>query len=268
MILHTSTPTEIIQELEKDLQWIHAEAKKKAKKLKLKIIASGITNKETVNEYTMTSPLNNQWYVTTNFRLNRAIPLQIKASCAVESQYGTLDHLILRGLTYGGRYYVRITSHAISRMKERDERFKLLCAGQIANRIFPHGEDGMGVYTRQKDIAKSLKELFEKKDGRKNLFMTTSTGIFFGFQEIQDGHGNLTIKTFVTPDMLYTHQEQNMLRFCEANIRLQKHMKTIYQGNNAFSVIDNSQEATELISIIEEYKSEMIPSPEVVELAR
>lgn len=268
MILHTSTPKEIIQELEKDLEWIHASAKKKTKKLKLKIIASGITNKDAVEEYTLTSPLNNRWFVTTNFRLNRATPLHIMASCAVESEYGTLDYLILRGLTYGGRYYARITSHTISRMKERDERFKHMCAGQIANRIFPFGEDGMGVYTREEDIAKTLEELFEKKDGRKNVFMATSTGVFFGFQEIQDGHGNVTIKTFVTPDMLYTHREHNMLRFCEANIRLQKHMKTIYKGNNAFSVIDNSQEATDLLSIIEEYRSEMIPSPEVVELAR
>lgn len=268
MILHNSTPTEIIQELEKDLEWIHTVVKKKVKKLKLKIIASGITNKDAVEEYTLTSPLNNRWFVTTNFRLNRATPLHIMASCSVESEYGTLDHLILRGLTFGGRYYVRITSHAISRMKERDERFKHMCAGQIANRIFPYGEDGMGVYTREEDIAKTLEELFEKKDGRKNLFMATSTGIFFGFQEIQDGHGNLTIKTFVTPDMLYTHREQNMLRFCEANLRLQKHMKTTYRGNNAFSVVDNSQEATELLSIIKEYRSEMLPNPEVLELAR
>lgn len=268
MILHTSSPTEIIQELEKDLEWIHTSAKKKAKKLKLKIIASGITNKENVDEYTLTSPLNNRWFVTTSLRLNRATPLHIMASCAVESEHGTLDHLILRGLSYGGRYYARITSHTISRMKERDERFKHMCAGQIANRIFPHGEDGMGVYTREEDIAKTLEELFEKKDGRKNLFMVTSTGIFFGFQEIQDGRGNVTIKTFVTPDMLYTHQEHNMLRFCEASLRLQKHTKTIKRGNNAISVVDNSQEATELLSIIEEYRSEMVLSPEVVELAR
>ena len=268
MILHTSTPTEIIQELEKDLEWIHASAKKKAKKLKLKIIASGITNKEAVDEYTLTSPLNNRWFVTISFRLNRTTPLHVIASCAVESEFGTPDHLMLRGLSYGGRYYVRITSHTVSRMKERDERFKNMCAGQIVNRIFPHGEDGMGVYTREEDVAQTLEELFEKKDGRKNVFIATSTGIFFGFQEIQDGHGNLTIKTFVTPDMLYTHREHNMLRFCEANIRLQKHMKTIYRGNNAFSMIDNSQEATELLSIIEEYRSEMIPNPEVMELAR
>ena len=268
MILHTSTPTEIIQELEKDLEWIHASAKKKAKKLKLKIIASGITNKEAVEEYTLTSPLNNRWFVTTSFRLNRATPLHVMASCTVESEFGTPDHLMLRGLSYGGRYYVRITSHTISRMKERDERFKNMCAGQIANRIFPHGEDGMGVYTREEDIAKTLEELFEKKDGRKNLFMATSTGIFFGFQETLNGWGNVTVKTFVTPDMLYTHQEQNMLRFCEANIRLQKHMKTIYRGKNAFTMIDNSPEATELIKVIEEYKSEMILIPEVVELAR
>ena len=98
--------------------------------------------------------------------------------------------------------------------------------------------------------------------------MATSTGIFFGFQEMLNGRGNLTIKTFITPDMLYTHQEQNMFRFCEANIRLQKHMKTLYRGGNAFSVIDNSPEATELIKVIEEYKSEMHPNPEVVELAR
>ena len=268
MILHTSTPKEISQELEKDLEWIHSVAKKKAKKLKLKIIASGITNKDSVDEYTLTSPQNNRWFVTTNFRLNRATPLHIMACCAVESEFGTLDYLMLRGMTYGGRYYVRITSHTISRMKERDEQFKNMCAGQIVNRIFHHGEDGMGVYTCEEDIAKTFEELFEKKDGRKNLFMATSTGIFFGFQEIQDGHGNLTIKTFVTPDMLYTHREQNMLRFCEACLKLQKHTKTIYNGKNALSVIDNSQEATELISIIEEYRSKMIPSPEVVELAR
>ena len=68
--------------------------------------------------------------------------------------------------------------------------------------------------------------------------------------------------------MLYTHQEQNMFRFCEVNIRLQKHMKTIYRGENAFTMIDNSPEATELIKVIEKYKSNMILSPEVVELPR
>jgi len=268
MILHTTTPTEINRELKKDLEWIVASVKKKAKKLKMKIIASGITHREVVEEYPITSPLNNRWFVTYSFCLNRKIQLQIKACCIVESEYGTPDYFILRGLTFGSEYHIRITSHTISRMKERDIRFRDMSAGQTANSIIPYGEDGMGVYTREENIPKSLEEWLEKKDGRKNLFMTTSTGVFFGFQEIIGGHGNLTIKTFVTPDMLYTHKEQQMYRFCEANLQLQKHMKTVYQGNVAMSMIDNSPEANKLIEIIKEYQNEMTLAPEIIELNR
>lgn len=45
-------------------------------------------------------------------------------------------------------------------------------------------------------------------------------------------------------------------------------MKTLYRGKNAFTMIDNSPETTELIKVIEKYKSDMIFSPEVVELPR
>lgn len=145
MILHTTSPAEITLELKRDLEWITAAVKKKVKKLKLKIIASGITHREVTEEYPIISPLNNRWFVTSDFCLNRKKQLQIRACCIVESEYGTADYFILRGLTFGGEYHVRITSHTISRMKERDARFRGMSAGQIANRIVPYGEDGMGV---------------------------------------------------------------------------------------------------------------------------
>lgn len=266
MILQTNTPTEINRELKRDLEWVNTYIRKKAKKLKLKIIASGITHREVIEDHLLTSPLNNKWFVTLDFCLSRKTPLKTKACCIIESKYGSLDYLILRGLTYGGLYHVRVTSHVISRMKERDIRFKDMNAGQIINRIFPHGEYGMGIYTNETDIPKTLENIIEKKDGRKNLFIATSTGIFFGYQEIVGGHGNLTIKTFITPNMLYTHKEQNLYRFCEANLRLQKHTKKVSRGKLSISMIDNSLEAQEALDVIQEYSNEMKFIPDVVEL--
>lgn len=268
MILSTATPVEITRELKKDLEWVNMTIKKRARKLKQKICLSGITHRKVVEEYFLTSPLNNRWFVTMNLCVSQKTPLNAKACCIVESEYGTPDYLILRGLTFGGEYHVRITSHSISRMKERDLRFKDMNAGQIANRIFPHGEDGVGIYTREEDIPKTLKEMFENKDGRKNLFVTTSTGVFFGFQEFSEGCGNITLKTFVTPDMLYTHQELNMYRYSQAYLQLQKHMTNKYHGNMAVSVIDDSPEATELLGIIKEYESQLQPNPEVLDIPR
>ena len=268
MILPTNTPVEITEELKKDLEWVNMAIKKRARKLKLKICSSGITHRKVVEEYFLTSPLNNRWFVTMSLCLSQKTPLHTKVCCIAESEYGTPDYLILRGLTYGEEYHVRITSHTISRMKERDLRFKDMTAGQIANRIFPHGEDGVGIYTREEDIPKTLKEMFENKDGRKNLFAATSTGVFFGFQEFSEGYGNITFKTFVTPDMLYTHKELNMYRYSQAYLQLQKHMTTKYHGNMAVAVIDNSPEATELLEIVKEYESQLQPNPEVLDIPR
>lgn len=257
MIVLKYDDDKITNELHNDLSLIKAEAKKKFKKQLLKIIASGITSKEYVFDYEVTTPNNNKWAVTTRVKANRNTPIQTNACCIVESNKNR-DYLILRGTTYGGKFFVRVISHAISRMKERDKRaFSHIPSGGVCNRIFKPNESGFMFYTNKEDV-----EQFWSEDVKEdvNAMIVTSSGVYFGkqFKNLDDGACHIDIKTFVNPEKLATHEQHDMYRCGCANIQMTKHLINVKKGNDMISFIKKNHESERLMKIIEEYKNEFL----------
>ena len=246
---------QIANELEADFKWIKENARRLLKKRLLKLISIGMASKEHVEDFEMQTPNNNLWLVTANIRHTKQKDVRIRACCIVESEYGTRDYLILRGTRWGGTFYVKVISHAISRMRERNKKFAHLSGGQVANRVFQPGETAQGIVTDGIDLSDVI---IGVPDGEKIGFMfATSAGVFFGEQnrdkDKQLCHSKFV--TYVTPEQLATHEQADMYRFLDATMQLEKHCYTKSYGKNAMSFMEDNDETRRLIKVLEEYKN-------------
>ena len=71
MIVPSYSDAQILKELHEDLTVIKGNARKRSKKKLIKIVASGMTSKEFVDEYEEVSPNHNRWFVTNTIKANR-----------------------------------------------------------------------------------------------------------------------------------------------------------------------------------------------------
>lgn len=211
MILSSQTEEQIQAELDQDHAWLISYAKKQSKKHIAKIQKSGLIRKDYDYEYRITSPNNNKWYLHLNINLLRARKVCISCNCSSESAHGTLDYYLMRGYTFGGIYFIRVTSHTISRIKERCPSLNHLDGNQICSQIFRRGEEGSGMLLTDHRFIRVLNQAEDSKDVC--ILLTTSMGVFFAYQTI--GH-NCIIKTFISSDMINEGIEREIYEYCLA----------------------------------------------------
>lgn len=256
MIIYSMTDERITQELEEDFRWIKENAKKMAKKRLLKLVSVGMASKDHVDDYELCTPNGNRWFVTANFRYTRQRDVRIRACCMLESKFGSRDYLILRGTRWGGTFYVKVISHVISRMKERNKRYRGMEGGPVCNRIFQPGETSHGIVMDPKEISD---DIFGLPDGEDIAAMiATSAGVFFGThnRDKQNGLCHTKLVTYIPPEMLATHTQLDTYRFLEANLQLEKlYCGTKTYGVNAISFIDDTPETRRVLGILHEYKN-------------
>ena len=248
------TDRQITNELEADFKWIKENARRMLKKRLLKLISVGMASKDHVEDFEMQTPNGNRWVVTANIRYTRQKDMRIRACCIVESKYGTRDYLILRGTRWGGTFYVRVISHAISRMKERNKKFARLSGGQVANRVFQPGETSQGIVTGDVDLSDIIIGIPEGENI--GFMMVSSAGVFFGEHNKDEDKDVCHVKlvTYITPEQLATHEQADMYRFLEATMQLEKYCHTKTYGKNAMSYVENTPETRRLCKVLEEYK--------------
>jgi hypothetical protein len=121
MILHTFTEEEKLRELLADWPSIL----RKQKKLSKYIIEHrpkwtiGINEEEGTELFeTVKSCRGNTWHIGVWY-VGKSKRCYHSITCEYESQYGTRAYLVLRGIKAKKPYYVEVTSHTISRVKER-----------------------------------------------------------------------------------------------------------------------------------------------------
>ena len=122
MIVPTYTEEEILRELINDYKYIKRRAKKIADTYLNKVKKSGGFVRETYYDVkTITSLSNNVWFVVIEYDQTKKIPWLLRACCRVEGEKKTKDYYLIRGLSTDNPYYVKITSHTLKRIKERNK---------------------------------------------------------------------------------------------------------------------------------------------------
>lgn len=254
MIISTYSDAQILKELHEDLAIIKENARKASKKKLIKIISSGMTSKEFIDEYEVTSPNNNRWFVTNSIKANRRGQITTRACCVVNTDKGK-DYLIVRGTKWGGLFFLRVYAHVISRMKDRDKRkYKGMRSESVCNRIFQPHELAFMFYTKQKDL-----ERFWTNDVKEdvNSMIVAESGVYFGgFYHDEDvGSCYINIRTFITPEMIATHEQHDMYRCAKVHIELEKHSINKVEGSNCISYLKQTPESKRLMEIVDEYKT-------------
>lgn len=202
MILSTYTEKEILSELIADYSIIKRLAKKKADKHLLKVKKKGAFIRE-IERYTYNfrTISNNTWTVVIDYNQKNKIPWVFRACCVVEGEKKTKDYYIVRGINTEEPYFVKVTTHALLRYKERNnlERINGLTLAELACFTFEHRETA--ICTRYVDTKLNL--LLTKYDDLDDLkdmsyLIITNRGEYYGQRTSE---GNYVFKTYISTSM-------------------------------------------------------------------
>ncbi|WP_455673760.1 hypothetical protein [Phocaeicola sp.] len=211
MILPSQSESQILAELDQDYTWIASRVKKEARKNMAKIQKTGLVKRDYQYEYRITSPNNNKWFLLISIDVLRKQKVYFSCNCSAESAHGNLDYYMLRGRTFGGKYFVRVTSHTISRIKERFPLLGHLDGNQICTKIFLNGEEGSGMKLTDHRFIEFINKAKDFDDVC--ILLTTSLGIFFSYHTPGN---NSVLKTYITPEMVGDEREEEICRYCMA----------------------------------------------------
>ncbi len=219
MILPSFTEQQILNELVADRKVVANQAKKIASKAiamqkkagqgehgKLQFIPSEFT----------TSRLHNNWIISVVMNMAHNANWFHEAACRIESEHGTKDYYILRGMMNRKPYFIKITSHAMKRFNQRE-------IGEVLNLPTDFDSGSLApIVIRKSEIItwmliknpKELKEALASED--RHLMPTlfyTYYGCYLGYHTEQ---GNVVFKTFLSNDKkLRKYEEQVAKQLCK-----------------------------------------------------
>lgn len=202
MILPTYTEDEILRELIFDYKIVKRMTKKIATAYLNKIKKRGGFIRETdYNSYTITTISKNVWNVEIEYDQTKKIPWLFRACCKVEGDKKTKDYYIVRGLNTDKPYYVKVTSHALKRVKERNKfsNPESLKPEFLACWVFEHREIALCMRFVNLKYAKLLNNM-EDADKLENMsyLVLTNRGIYYA---LKTPGGNYIFKTYVSSYM-------------------------------------------------------------------
>lgn len=124
-----------------------------------------------------------------------------RACCIVEGDKSTKDYYIVRGIKTEKPYYVKVTTHALLRYKERNkmEGIDGLTLGELACLTFEHRETAICVrYVDTKFNLLLMK--FDDFDHLKDMsyLILTNRGEYYGLRTFE---GNYIFKTYISTSM-------------------------------------------------------------------
>ena len=202
MILPSYTEKEILSELIADYSVIKRLAKKKADYYLAQVRKKGSFIRETesyISTFKTTS--NNTWTVLIDYNQKNKIPWVFRACCVVEGEKKTKDYFIVRGINTEEPYFVKVTTHALLRYKERNnlERIDDVSLADLACLTFEHRETA--ICTRYVDSKLNLLlTKFDDLDDLKDMsyLIITNRGEYYGQRTSE---GNYVFKTYISTSM-------------------------------------------------------------------
>lgn len=201
MILPTHAEKEILSELVKDYLIIRKHVRKIARDFLSKMQKSGRFIRETDYDIrTFKTASNNIWHVMIEYNQTKRVPWLFKACCIVEGDKKTKDFYIVRGVNTDSPYFVKLTSHALKRVRERNNTQKLkLGLEDMAMLAFEHGETSICMRYVDLKFNKLLQEMdnVEELDDMSYIVLT-NRGVFFAKKTKE---GNYVFKTYISSVM-------------------------------------------------------------------
>lgn len=202
MIIPTYSEDEILRELIFDYKIVKRMAKKIAIAYLNKNKKRGGFIRETeYDSYTITTISKNKWNVEIEYDQTKKIPWLFRACCKVEGEKKTKDYYLVRGLNTEKPYYVKITSHALKRVKERNKfsYSEALTLDLLACWTFEHRETAICMRYIDLKYSKILLEMdnTEELDDMSYLVLT-NRGAYFAKKTKE---GNYIFKTYISSMM-------------------------------------------------------------------
>lgn len=204
MIIPTYTEDEILRELILDYKIVKRMTKKIAKKFLEQVQKKGSFIRETEEySYTARTPSNNTWNVEIEYNQKNRIPWFFRACCIVEGEKNTKDYYIVRGLNTEKPYFVKVTTHALLRYRERNKLEGIdVTLADIACLTFEHRE--IAICLRYVDLKfQQLLEGFDDKDDLTDMsyLVLTNRGAYYALRTSEE---NYVFKTYISTSMAMT----------------------------------------------------------------
>lgn len=201
MIISTYTEVEILRELILDYKIVKRRVKKITDTYFNKVKKRGGFIRETEYEsYTIRTISNNVWNVEIEYNQRNKIPWLFRACCIVEGDKKTKDYYIVRGVTTEMPYFVKVTTHALLRYRERNMMERLdVSLATIACLTFEHRE--IAICLRNVDI--KFQQLLMNLDSADDLtdmsyIVLTNRGAYYAHRTSE---GNYIFKTYISSAM-------------------------------------------------------------------
>jgi len=202
MIIPTYTEDEILRELINDFKIVKRIAKKKADIYLGKVKKRGGFVRETDYEtYAITTKSKNKWNVELEYDQTKKIPWLFRACCKVEGEKKTKDYYLVRGLNTDRPYFIKVTSHALKRVKERNKfsHPELLTPELLACWTFEHRETAICMRYIDLKYSKMLVEVDNPDElDDMSYIVLTNRGAYFAKKT---KGGNYIFKTYISAMM-------------------------------------------------------------------
>lgn len=198
MILTTFSEEQLLAELVIDYKRIKRLTKRTADAYLLKAKKNGRFIRDTeYQSYTIKTVLNNKWNVEIEYDQRKNIPWLFRACCIIESDKKTKDYYIVRGVNSDKPYYVKVTSHALKRVRERNN-FKRLNIGieTLACWTFEHRETAICMKYLDAKFHQVLMNMEDADDiDDVSYVVLTNRGIYYA---TKTPCGNYIFKTYIS----------------------------------------------------------------------
>lgn len=212
MIVTGLSEDRILEELVLDRKFVATEAKKKAKKATMLLLSKGQggIDKDYYFNFNLSTHNNNNWYCVVIVNMKKMPIWHHFSVCKAESEHGTKDYYLVRGFSNDKPYFIKLSSHALKRFKERGVEKRLDVSvnydgGYFAPLIFMKGETVTWMKIAHPDLLLTVLDL-EENQMIANLFYTY-LGCYLGYET--EG-GNFVFKTFLGGWNKLKKLEENM----------------------------------------------------------
>lgn len=145
----------------------------------------------------METATHNQWRMVVTFNVSKKAPWYATAICVTESDKGTKDYYLLRGLK-SKPYFIKFTAHVVKRLYERN-KFELEDLDFLPCIALKLHETVIAVNFVDYKYIKLINAIDEVvKNGELSKMFFTHLGTYFGFISSE---GNCYLKTYISPEM-------------------------------------------------------------------
>ena len=209
MIIAGSPEEQILSELKEDIVSVKRHAKKLAEKELRALQKRGISSHD--EDYFaayVTSKNNNDWFFFVVVAQGEKIPWAYSACCIVEAENNSRDYYVIRGLNTEQPYFIKYTTHALKRYKERTGIEDEGVMEFYAAHMFYHRETGICVkFTEMKYLL-----MFRGMDDAEDLTDMSYMAMFHGgiFLAKRTPLGNYIFKTYISTEMAKKEMDRDV----------------------------------------------------------